>query len=114
MRFVVVKEITVVVLFDTWHRQEFGEFGRTAAGTTSRAATAVGSREGLVQVQMDHICAHIARSGNAHKRIHVRPVHIDEAARSVNDLTNLFEVGLKNADRIRICDHQSGNAAFVA
>ena len=63
---------------------------------------------------MDDINAHIARSGNTHESIHIRPVHINKAASRVDCVADLLDVPLKNADRIRICKHQSSHAPLIA
>ena len=49
---------------------------RSAAGT----AAAMRSRECFMQIQMNHIDAHVARTCNADERVHIRAVHVDESA----------------------------------
>ena len=52
-------------------------FHRHRAG--ARTAAAVRRREGLVQVEVHHVDAEIARPGDADERVHVGAVHVDHA-----------------------------------
>ena len=58
---------------------------RTRAGT----AAAVRRRERLVQIQVHHVDAEIARARDADQRVHVRAVHVDQRALGVQDLGDL-------------------------
>src|SRR5207302_4769914 len=71
-------------------------------------------RESLVQIQMNYIDAHVARSRHADQRIHVRAVHVNQAARVMNDSANLANVPFKQPERVRIREHQSGHVAMRA
>ena len=55
-----------------------------------------------------------ARARDADKGVHIRAVHINQAARFVNDVADFANIRFKNSDRVRIRQHQSGDAAFAA
>ena len=78
---------------------------RTAAGT----APAVRRRKGFVQVDMHHVHAEIARTGNAHQRIHVGAIHIKEGALAVQEFGRLDDARFEHTQRIGIGNHQSGD-----
>ncbi len=68
-------------------------------------------RKRLVQVQMDHVDAHVARPRDADQRIHVGAVHVDQPAGVVNDLADLLDVSFKQSERVRIGQHQARDVA---
>src|SRR5207253_6000005 len=78
---------------------------RAGAGT----AAAVRSRERLVKIELQHVGAHVARLGDAHERVHVRAVHVDEAALVVHDGGDLLDVFLEKTERVRIGHHERGD-----
>ena len=53
--------------------------------TRTRPATAVRRRERLVQVEVHHVDAEVARPHLAHQRVHVRAVHVEQAALGVHE-----------------------------
>ena len=59
-------------------------------------------RECFVQIEVDDIDAHIARTSDADECVHVRTVHVDETAGGVNDLADLFDVLFEDTDGL--CD----------
>ena len=83
-------------------RQMLGDADRAHAGT----AAAVRNAERLVEVEMAHIGADVARPAQADLRIHVRAVHIHLAAMLMDDLADLLDRGLEHAVRRRIGHHQ--------
>ena len=60
--------------------QEGHQVGDDADRADARAAAAVRDAEGLVQVQVAHVAAELARRGHADQRVHVRAVDVDAAA----------------------------------
>ena len=71
-----METVLALFFFHHWSGQEISQqrfaANRTAAGT----AAAMGSGEGLVQVQMHNIKAHITGPGDPHNRIQVCAVII--------------------------------------
>ena len=65
--------------------------------------------ECLVQVQMNDIEAHRAWRRFAEDGVQVRTVVIKQSAGTVDDFGNLHDVALKQPQRIRIRQHQSGS-----
>jgi hypothetical protein len=86
-------------------RHEGGQvgFGRDRADT--RSAAAMRDAEGLVQVQVGHIAAELAGLRQAHERVEVGTVHVDLAAGRMDGVADLTDVGVVNAVRGRVGDH---------
>ena len=95
--------------FQARHRQEWLQDllhrHRTAAGT----AAAVRRRERLVQVEVHHVDAEIARPRDAHQRVHVGAIHVHQRALAMQDLRRLRDILFENAERVRIGHHQAGD-----
>ena len=66
------------------------------------------SRERLVQIQMHHVHAKVARPRLAHQRIHVRAIHIQQRALRMQNVRNLVNLALEHANGRRIRQHQRG------
>ena len=75
---------------------------RAAAG----AAAAMGRGEGLVQVEMHHVKAHVAGAGDAHDGVEVGAIVVAEAAGFVDDLGDLQYVLVKDSQRVGVGEHQ--------
>ena len=56
---------------------------------------------------MDAVEAHVARADDAHDGVEVRAVVVAQSARVVDDLRDLQNVLIEDADRVRIREHQS-------
>ena len=69
-------------------------------GAGARAAAAVRRREGLVQVQVHDVHAEIAGPRDAHQRVHVGAVHVEQRAVRVEHLGDFRDVA---ARRRRAC-----------
>mmetsp|Transcript_25440 Transcript_25440/g.63819 ORF Transcript_25440/g.63819 Transcript_25440/m.63819 type:complete len:610 (+) Transcript_25440:1381-3210(+) len=82
---------------------------RTHTGT----AAAVRNAEGLVQVQMAHVGADVARAGERNLRVHVGAVQVHLATVLVNDLAHLFDARLEDAMSTRVGDHEGGQVVAV-
>ena len=85
----------------------------TATGPDARAAAAVRDAERLVQVEVRHVGAELARRGEADERVQVRAVDVHLAAVRVDDLADAHDAGLEHAVRRRIGDHDRGEVARV-
>ena len=77
---------------------------RAGAGT----AAAVGRGEGLVQVQVHHVHAEVAGPRLAHQRVHVGAVHVEQRALGVQDVGDLVNLALEDANRRGVGEHQRG------
>ena len=74
----------------------------------ARTAAAVRHGEGLVEVEVAHVRADVARIGEAHLGIHVGAVHVEESAMAVDDVHDLADADLEDAMRGRVGDHHAG------
>ena len=72
-------------------------------------ATPMGRGECLVQIHMQDVDAEIAWTGDPHHRIQIRPVHVDQRAAAMQDAGHFRDLALKNAERIRVGDHDAGD-----
>ena len=63
----------------------------------------------LVQVQVHHIHAEVARARHARQRVHVGAIHIQQRALRMQDFGDLRNLLLENTQRRRIRQHQRGN-----
>ncbi|KUI56020.1 hypothetical protein VP1G_10792 [Cytospora mali] len=77
---------------EVWHEVLLDTDG-SDAGTTA----AVGNAEGLVQVEMAHVCADLAGRAQPDLGVHVRAVHVDLSAMTVDDLAHPLDSRLKYA-----------------
>ena len=79
----------------------------------ARTATAVRDAERLVQIQVRHVRAELARTGQPHHRVEVGAVDIDLAARVVHERAHLADVLLEDPVRGRVGDHDRGEVVAV-
>lgn len=70
-------------------------------------AAAVRRGKGLMQIQVDAVKAHVARTNDAHDGVQIRAVIIAQTARVVDDLRDFEDVLVENTDRIGVREHQS-------
>ena len=75
----------------------------------ARAAAAVRLREGLVQVEVHDVEAHVARARLAHDGVEVRAVVVERRPHVVDDLGDLRDVGVEHAQRVGVGQHQAGD-----
>ena len=68
----------------------------------------MGCGEGLVQVHMRAVEAHVARACVAHDGVEVGAVVVAQAARLVDDAADLDDVGVKEAERVGVGEHEAG------
>ena len=99
--------ITFGGLFDDWAgqvgRQQFSGSDRTGAGS----AAAMGCRERLVQVEVQHIEAHVGRLHLAQDRIQVGAVVVQQTPCVVNDGGDLLYAPFEQAAGGRVRGHES-------
>ncbi len=78
-------------------RQMRGQMLGDADGSHAGSAAAVRNAERLVEIQVAHIGADVARPAQADLRVHVGAVHVDLAAMLMHDFANLLDGGLEDA-----------------
>ena len=81
--------------------------------THARPAAAVRNAEGLVQVEVAHVAAELARRRHADQRIHVCAVYIDTSAVGVHQLAEFLDLRFKYAVGARVGDHHAGELVTV-
>ncbi len=77
-------------------------------GAGARAAAAVRGGEGLVQVEVHDVDAEVAGAGLADERVHVGAVHVEQRALGVEDVGDLVDLGLEDADGGGVGEHERG------
>src|SRR3954452_22309701 len=73
----------------------------------ARTAAAVRLCEGLVQVVVDDVEAHVARARTPHDGVEVRAVVVERRADLVDDLRDLGDVLVEQPERVRVREHQA-------
>ena len=100
-------ETAVFELLHARHRQELdeplGHADRTGTGT----ASAVRGGEGLVEVEMHDVEAHVAGTDHAQQRVHVGAVVVEQAAAFVNERRDLLDILLEQAERVGVGHHDA-------
>ena len=87
---------------------KFCELVVNAYRAASRAASAVRSGEGLVEIEVHYVEAHIARTHGAQQRVHIGSVIVEEASAAVYKFCNLRYFALEESERVRIGHHNAG------
>ena len=72
---------------------------------TTRATTAVGDGEGLMEVEVADVSTDEARVGEPYLSVHVRSIHIDEGTTVVDALAEVDDVRLEDPVRAGVGDH---------
>ena len=98
--------VVLVAADDRRHRQERLEHVAHRDRPAARAAAAVRLRERLVQVDVHDVEAHVARPRDAADGVEVRAVVVHERAGAVEDLGDLLDVLVEEAERRRVRQHQ--------
>ncbi len=83
----------------------------TAIGPAARPAAAVRLRERLVQVEVDDVEPHVARSRDPHHGVQVRAVVVEDRAGVVHDARDLHDVRVEEPERVRVREHQARDVA---
>ena len=103
---VVVEAVAVVLAHDRRHRQKRLEPLRHRDRPPARAAAAVRLREGLVQVDVDDVEAHVAGPRDPADRVEIRAVVVHERADAVEDPGDLLDVLVEEPQRRRVRQHE--------
>lgn len=91
----------------------YGAVGAHADRADARAAAAVRDAERLVQVEVGHVAAEVARLGETDQGVEVGAVHVDLAARVVHLAADVGDVLLENTVRGGVGDHEDGELVAV-
>ena len=90
--------------------QKIGQRGRDANRASAGTAAAVGRGKGLVQVKVHDVDAQVCRSDDAHDRVQVGPVAVEQPAAAVHQLGDLEHALVKEAQRVGIGEHHARDA----
>ena len=96
------------VLDDHRDREERLEDVAHGDRAAARAAAAVGLRERLVQVDVHDVEAHVPGSRDAADGVEVRAVVVHQRTGTVEDVADLLDVLVEEAERRRVREHQAG------
>jgi hypothetical protein len=83
--------------------QVLGDADRARAGP----AAAVGRAEGLVQVEVHHVDPDVARTHDPEQGVHIGAVAVHQPAAAVDDLDDLLDLLLEQAQRVGVGDHHA-------
>jgi len=61
-----------------------------------------------VQVQVHHVHAEVAGADLAHQRVHICAVHVKQSAFGVEDVGDLVDLALEDAERGGVGEHERG------
>ena len=75
----------------------------------TRSASAVWGRESLVQVEVHHVGAEITGTHLADQSVHVGAVHVEQRALGVQQVGDLVDLLLEDAQGVGIGEHERGN-----
>ena len=81
----------------------------TAIGPGAGTAAAVGLGEGLVQVEVHDVEAHVPGPADAHDRVEVGAVVVERGAHVVDDPGDLLDPVLEQPERRGVGEHQAGH-----
>ena len=98
-----------VSLLDRRVRQERHQVGFDAHRAGAGATPSVGRGEGLVQVHMNRVEAHVAGPADAHKGVEIGPVVVQHRPRGVDHLRNIQYLALEQAQGVGVRQHQGRN-----
>ena len=105
--FSVSQRVLVAVLADHGNGHEGQQARAHTHRARARTAAAVRRREGLVQVHVDDIEAHVTRAHLAEDGVEVGAVVVQQAARIVDDLRHFLDAALEHAAGGRIGQHDA-------
>ena len=99
----------VAILDDVGLRQELLQALAHTDGTVARTTAAMRRGEGLVEVDVHHVEAHVARTGHTEDRVEVGTIIIEERAAGVDELGDLGNLLLEEAQRVGVGHHDGGD-----
>ena len=102
-----IKVETCICFHNVWLWQELYKVCSYTNRTATRTATAVRSRESLVDIDVHYIKSHIARTCNTQQWVKVCSIVIHQTATLVNHFGNLGNVLFKQAECVRIGHHHT-------
>ena len=100
-------------LLDPRRGQEGQKAFATAHGAAAGAAAAVRRSEGLMQVQMHAVEAHVAHTHSAHNGVHVGTIVIKQRVHGVKDAHDVLQVPFHEAEGIGAGHHHAGDVLAV-
>ncbi len=106
---VVIEMETPLLADDPGEGEEGFEAFSDRDGAGARPSSAMGRREGLVQVEMEDIDPHLPRFEHTEHGVHVRTVAVDESPTSMDDFRDLDDMGFEEAERVGVRDHEGGD-----
>ena len=89
--------------------QEVDESLRDRDGTGARTPAAVGRGEGLVQVHVHDVKAHVARTHGAEDRVQVRAVVVEQSTDVVHRRGDLGDLLFEESERVGVGQHDAGD-----
>ena len=92
-----------------WPRQVRLDPVRHRHRAGARTAAAMGLGERLVQVEVDDVEAHVARTADPHDRVQVRAVVVQRRPHAMHDPLDLLDPRLEQPERRGIGQHQAGD-----
>ena len=101
--------IFVSVLHHSRLGQELFQSAPYADRAASRAASAVRGGEGLVQVDVHHVEAHVTWAAYAEHGVEVCPVVVHQRAALVHHFGYLRDARLEESERVGVCHHHRRN-----
>ena len=78
-------------------------------GAGAGTASAVRSGEGFVQVEVHDVHAEVAGAGLGDEGVHVGSVHVEQAALAVEDLGDLRDLLVEDAEGVGVGEHEAGD-----
>ena len=103
------RELAVLQLFHPRDGQAVRELFADADGTGPGAASAVGRREGFMEIEVHHVEAHVAGTDRSEQRVHVRAVVIEQAAAFVDHGRDFLDVLFEKTEGVRVGHHDAGD-----
>src|SRR5436309_2343470 len=103
------RQLAVGPFHENRHWQEWLEESLRRHWARAGTSAAVRRRKSLVQVEMHHVHAEVARTRDAGQRVHVGAVHVQQRALGVEKSGDFADAFLKDPERRRIGDHQRGD-----
>ena len=102
-------EVTILLKFNLWVGQIVLQSFSYANRTASRTSTAMRCGEGLVQVDVHDIEAHIARTAHAEHGVEVGSVVVHQTATFVYQSCYFRNLGFEDTQSIGVGHHHTGN-----
>ena len=77
--------------------------------TTTRTATAVRCGECLMEIDVHHVEAHIARTAYSEHRVEVSTIIIHQTAAVMHELSDFRDICFEETQCVRVCHHHRSN-----